>query len=193
MKLCYLDLEATGTDCKIHETVQISFILENPKTGKTFSFSSNVRPFNYKNLDIYQDEAMKVNSLKIEDIKNYPEPEIVYDRIISIFNRCVDKFNSKDKMFFIGYKANYDYDFMRSFFERNNDSYFGSYFWNPPIDVMQKFVLNTMDIRPEIPNMKLKTVCKLMGINVDENKLHDSLYDIQLTRELYKILDEPQK
>jgi len=190
MKLCYIDVETTGNDYKINEIIQISFILENSKTGKTFSFSSNVRPVNYKNLDIYQEEALKINGLKIEDIIKYPESEEVYNRIITIFNKCVDRFNSKDKMFFIGYKSEFDNNFMRSFFERNNDNYFGSYFWNPPIDIMQKFAIATMDIRYEIPNMKLSTACKLMGINVDEEKTHDSLYDIEITRQLDKILDE---
>lgn len=38
---------------------------------------------------------------------------------------------------------------------------------------------------PKLPDFKLLTVCKYLGIPVDETKLHDALYDIELTRELF--------
>lgn len=37
-------------------------------------------------------------------------------------------------------------------------------------------------------NFKLATVAKFMGINVDEEALHDAFYDIYLTREIYKLM-----
>lgn len=40
-------------------------------------------------------------------------------------------------------------------------------------------------VRHELPNFKLASVAKHSGIAVDENRLHDSQYDIELTRELW--------
>ena len=39
--------------------------------------------------------------------------------------------------------------------------------------------------RDKLPNFKLATVAKHIGISVDESRLHDSEYDIELTRKLW--------
>lgn len=40
-------------------------------------------------------------------------------------------------------------------------------------------------------NFKLMTVARTMGIEIDENKLHDATYDIELTRDIfYKIINK---
>ena len=40
--------------------------------------------------------------------------------------------------------------------------------------------------------MKLKTVAKYLGIEVDKSKLHDAWYDIEITRQIYaKLLIHP--
>jgi DNA polymerase-3 subunit epsilon len=35
-------------------------------------------------------------------------------------------------------------------------------------------------------NFKLKTVAQEMGIEVDESKLHDAKYDLELTYQIYQ-------
>jgi hypothetical protein len=51
-------------------------------------------------------------------------------------------------------------------------------------------------VRAELTNFKLSTVARHCGISVDDKRLHDSLYDIELTRELWlsarRILDRPR-
>lgn len=42
--------------------------------------------------------------------------------------------------------------------------------------------------RPDMPDFKLATVAKWMGIEVDEAKLHDATYDLILTRGIYERL-----
>lgn len=42
-----------------------------------------------------------------------------------------------------------------------------------------------MHERAAMVDFKLKTVCRHMGIEVVEEKLHDAEYDIDLTRQLY--------
>lgn len=49
----------------------------------------------------------------------------------------------------------------------------------------------TMGARNDMENFKLMTVAKTMGIEIDENKLHDATYDIELTRDIfYKIINK---
>ena len=53
------------------------------------------------------------------------------------------------------------------------------------------------DKRAELSNFKLATVAKHCGIDVDASRLHDSQYDIELTRDLWlaarKIVDRGNK
>ena len=39
-----------------------------------------------------------------------------------------------------------------------------------------------------MPNFKLSTVAKQLGVFVSDDKLHDALYDVDLTREAYHIM-----
>jgi hypothetical protein len=40
-------------------------------------------------------------------------------------------------------------------------------------------------VRAELSNFKLASVARYCGIKVDDSRLHDSLYDIELTRGLW--------
>lgn len=42
-----------------------------------------------------------------------------------------------------------------------------------------------MGVRNDMENFKLMTVARTMGIEIDENKLHDATYDIELTRDIF--------
>ena len=39
-----------------------------------------------------------------------------------------------------------------------------------------------------MPSFKLKRVAKELGILVEEEKLHDAVYNVYLTREIYRIV-----
>jgi DNA polymerase-3 subunit epsilon len=41
-----------------------------------------------------------------------------------------------------------------------------------------------------MPDFKLKTVAKEVGLVIDESKLHDAVYDVMLTRDIYKLITE---
>ncbi len=42
--------------------------------------------------------------------------------------------------------------------------------------------------RSSLNNFKLATVAKVLGLEFDEASMHDALYDIELTRELFYLL-----
>lgn len=112
----------------------------------------------------------------------------IYKTFVGDLDKFVDRYDKTDKMYLIGYNINFDAEWMRAMFIRNKNEFFGSYFFYPPIDVMQlaayKFMKN--NIHPE--NFKLATVCKQVGIRVDDKNLHDAMYDISITRQLYNKL-----
>lgn len=181
MKIMFIDTETTGVDVTKHAVIQIAGILYyidgNTMTEKE-RFNFNVRPFRGELLD---PKAMEVNGKTREDLENYPSPTDVYLNLVNIFKQHVDKFNKKDKFFFAGYNARFDYDFLRSWFEKNGDPYFGSWFFFPPIDVMNLAAFALMEHRAELPNFKLGTVAEYLGVTPQEGNLHDALVDIETT------------
>lgn len=112
----------------------------------------------------------------------------IYNNLIKFLDSVINKFDPKDKAYFIAYNAKFDNDFIRQLFLKNKNDFIGSYFYNPVIDVMQLAAHKFMrkNIRPD--NFKLGVVCKYFGIKVNDNKLHNALYDIQKTKELYNKL-----
>ena len=71
----------------------------------------------------------------------------------------------------------------------NGDKYYGSYFWHPPICVMNMAAQKLAHRRADLPNFKLTTVAEAIGVACEGNA-HDATYDITLTREVYKKLLE---
>jgi DNA polymerase III epsilon subunit-like protein len=87
----------------------------------------------------------------------------------------------------VGYNARFDADFIRSFFEKCGDQYFGSWFWFPPIDVMNLALIKLMDKRATMPNFKLATVANVLGLE-PEGRLHEAHADIRLTQQIFNNL-----
>jgi DNA polymerase-3 subunit epsilon len=97
----------------------------------------------------------------------------------------VDRFNKKDKIFLCGYNnVKFDNEFLRELFNRNGDKYFGSWFWSGGIDLMILALEKLRHKRAEMDNFKLMTVAKELGIVLNESKLHNAVYDIELTIEI---------
>lgn len=189
-KLFVYDLETTGVQFWKHGIHQISgMIIIDGKFKEEFNFKVAPHP-----KAIIEDEALAVGGITKEQLLYYPPQLTVYKELIKVLSKYVDKFNKKDKFHLMGYNnASFDNQFFRAFFTQCEDKYFGSWFWSDTIDVM---VLASNKLRHERSNMvdfKLKTVSAYLGIEVDETKLHDALYDIQLTKEVYDVVSKPVK
>ena len=181
----YYDTETTGTNHRKHSIIQLSGIIE--KNGKEIDrFKFNVKPHPKA---IIEPEALVANGHKLEDLQGYEDMGRVHKRLIAILSRYVDRYNPKDKAWLIGYNNRaFDDFFLRKFFELNDDIYIGSWFWNDTIDVLVLASQQLQGQRSMLKNFKLQTVAEFLGIDVDPEKLHDSMYDTEITREARKIL-----
>ena len=122
----------------------------------------------------------------------YPLPEDTYKKFEALLSSHVNKYNKGDKLFFIGYNAKFDSDFVRQFMSLNNNKYYGSYFWNPYIDLMTIAASQLMNERDSMPDFKLATVARMLGLDVDNERLHDAEYDIYITMRIYsRLLQKP--
>lgn len=190
MKLLFFDLETTGTNPARHGIHQISGMIEIDGVERE-RFDFKVRP-NPKAEVL--DEALAVGGVTREQIESYPPMEDVYRDFVGMLSRYVNKFNKADKFFLVGYNnAAFDNQFLRGFFLQNGDNYFGSWFWSNSVDVMVLASQYLLAERPLMPNFKLSTVAAQLGVVVSEDKLHDALYDIYLTREAYHLMIDEAK
>lgn len=189
-KLFFFDLETTGLKYWKNGIHQISgAIMIDGEIKEKFNFK--VKP--HKDC-VIEDEALEVAGVTREQIALYPEMSVVYGKIISMLSKYVDKFKKTDKMYLVGFNnSGFDNNFFRAFFtqnaktdkEREYGNYFGSWFWADTHDVMV-FASNYLRMkRTQMDDFKLKSVAKAVGIEVDEEKLHDAAYDIDLTMQIY--------
>lgn len=184
-KLFFYDLETTGVKYWKNGIHQISgAVVIDGQIKEVFDFK--VRP---NDNALIEEEALKVGNVTKEQIMAYPTMKEVYSKIITMLSKYVDKFDKKDKFHLVGYNnASFDNQFFRAFFVQNNDVYFGSWFWSDSIDIMVMASFKLRKVRHELTDFKQSTVAKYFGIEIDESKLHDAKYDIEICIKIFKML-----
>lgn len=193
MKLFFFDLETTGTEFWKHGIHQISGCIDiNGEVKERFNFRVAPNP-----AAKIVPEALAVGNVTEEQIKAYPPMQEVFALISTMLGKYVDKYNKQDKFYLVGFNnAGFDNQFFRAWFTQNGTTekeraygnYFGSWFWSNPMDVFVMATPKLMAVRHTMEDFKLKTVAKALGVEVDESRLHDAAYDIELTRQIFKLV-----
>jgi DNA polymerase-3 subunit epsilon len=186
--MCFIDCETTGLNNKLHNIFQLSGIVTDPDLTVLEKFDLRFRPFSLEYIDAGSTEKTGMTKEKLENLE-MTAPE-AYQEFIKVLSRHCNKYNKADKMQMVAYNATFDTDFIREFFIKNGDNYFGSWFFTPSICVMQAAAWFTQRVRGALPNFKLGTVCKSAGLTWNEDEAHDALYDVEKTIELYTYLKE---
>lgn len=182
-KLFYFDVETTGLDAKTNAIHQLSGAIEiDGKIVEKFNFK--IKPFEGA---VITEDALKIAGVTAEQINGYTPENEVYSDFIAMLSKYCNRYDNKDKFFLVGFNnASFDNQFLREFFLRNNDDYFGSWFWSGSLDVFILATQKLIDVRHTMKDSKLRTVAETLGIKIDESKLHDAMYDIELTYRIYK-------
>lgn len=183
MKRAYIDLETTGLFPYKHGVTQIAIIIEMDNQIVEQK-DIRVRPFPS---DEIQPRALEVQGRTEHEIMSYPEPDEAMIELETLLGTFVDKYNKNDKFVFVAYNAKFDEEFLRKFFYKSNNKYFGSWFWTPTICAMHLAMHHLQSHRAKLPNFKLETICSALGLSTEEGAgMHDALTDIILTRQLYQ-------
>lgn len=181
MKIFYFDVETTGLFPWKHGIVQLAYVIEVDFEEKE-SGSCFVRPFDSDEID---PKALAVNGLTKQQLDGFPEPTTFFSgTLLPLLAKYVDKYDKNDKFCPAGFNTQFDVDFLQSFFKKNGDKYYGSWFNYDIIDPLQalRFFQPSEEWIQKLPDKKLGTVAKHFGINLDN--AHEALADIQATREL---------
>ena len=186
MKLFFCDLETTGLDPEKHGIHQMSgCLMVDGKIVEEFNW--NMRPPSGVGLSC-SPEALKVTGKTMDMLLSYPPESEQYRNLLAMLGRHIDKRNRADKAYWVGYNANFDVGFARKMFERQEDKFFGSWFWSAPVlDLMPLLGFVFPGLRPRMLNFKLGSVAAELGIK-PSGELHDAKVDIDLCVELFKLI-----
>lgn len=185
IKLLFFDVETTGLLYYKHAIHQLSgqIVIDN-EMKCTFDF--RLRPHKVAEIDR---KALEKSRVMEEQINSYPEAAEAYTSFVQLLSEYVDKFDKQDKFYMVGYNnAKFDNDFLRNLFTLQGDNYFGSWFWNCSIDVMVLATQKLLGKRSEMAHFDLFSVARYFGIEVDEKRLHEAQYDVEITKEVYERL-----
>lgn len=182
------DVETTGVKYYQNGIHQISgMIIEHGEIKAEFDYK--VRPHEGA---VIEQSALDVGGLTKEEIMSYPPMEEIFPEFFKLITKYVpDRFKkgNKDRLHLAGFNnASFDNAFLRAWMFRNGEKYFNAIFHNGSIDVFCMAAVHFAHKRHELEGFQLNDVCRYLGIEVEEDKLHDSLYDIHLTHECFKKL-----
>lgn len=185
MKALFFDTETTGTDYKIHGIHQIS--------GKVLIDGVEMEEFDFKVQPHYgcqfDPKALAICGVTEAQIKAYPHMHTVFPLILAKLAKHVDMSDPQDNIFMFGYNINFDARMFFNFFRLNNGTkHFRNIFWTVPIDVMSLAAHYLMQKRHIMENLKQGTVAKFLGIEVNDSKLHDGVYDLDILIKIYNII-----
>jgi DNA polymerase-3 subunit epsilon len=180
-KILYFDCETTGTDARRHGIIQIAAIAEIDGEVVGY-FDRKVRPFPD---DEIEPTALEVNNINMGEIKSYPDPHFIYKEFINFLSCYIDRYDRSDKFQMVAYNGRFDDDFLRAWFDKLNNRYYGSWFSFPTIDPTNLLATLMIGRRHKLENFKLATVAQYLGVDVKDESLHDSVYDVQLLRQVF--------
>jgi len=190
--LVWVDLETTGLKPKHHGIVEIAMLFEQGGIIVE-EWSSKVNCGEY-NRDVAVDpKALEINGNKLEDISTYPTPFEVHKEI----KAKLAKYYGSEKVSIAGYNvSSFDKLFLEDFYTSNDEKYW-YYLNHKPIDVFEMVKgLQYMGVMDHTYNQKLVTVVEAFGLaskaEIDVNA-HNALWDIQVTRKLWLLLDNALK
>lgn len=183
MKIFYFDTETTGFDPAKNDIIQIAGIAE--VDGKEMSeFNFTCQPFDF---EAVEQSALDVNGITVAQLKEFPKPRQVYNQLIGVLSKYIDRYDWDDKFVMAGQNVNFDAGFLKQFFIKNGDSYFGSWFNYRHVDLLAFTQILRYAGVLEIENAKLETLAEKFKV---ELKAHDALEDIRATKKILAIMLE---
>lgn len=182
-KILYLDEETTGTDPIKNDVIQLAAIVEI--NGKIMErFNMRCQPWDYGTIE---QQALEVNGLTVEKLRTFPEPIELYQAFTRMIGKYIDKYDRMDKFTPAGQNVPFDTGFLKCFFEKCGDKYYGSWMNWRHIDLLPVVRFMRYAGKINLENDKLETIAGHFGITFDA---HDAMADIETTRQLIHMIKD---
>ena len=187
MKTIFIDVETTGLDCYKNSIIEMAAIYEDGEKEEEI-FHAYCKP---DTLPEAFEVIEQLTGITWDLLEKHGLPEnVFYNKFISWLDSLIDKFEKKDKAVFCAYNAAFDNSFVRQLFKRNNNNFFGSYFFPGSLDIMAALELAIRKDKIGIPpSFKNADVAKFLNIEVDEALTHSALYDISLSKKVLEKIE----
>jgi len=184
MKILFVDTETTGLNSDHHDITEIACYFKDSLTNKNSKFHSYIF---YNDYPSDYNEVVKITGLTPEILKEKGKPaQVVFVEFTRWLGSLVDQYNQDDKLIMAGYNVNFDDNFIRNFFSKNNHEYYGSFFYNARLDVMS-FVAAAIyyNLMPIPKSFRLECVAEIFNIKFES---HNAWSDVLATGKVYKKL-----
>ena len=169
------DVETTGLDSRLNDVIELSLsrlgLEEN--TQKTWL----IRPTNFENIE---NDALRINGHKLEEIKKYPEASKV---IVEIENWLIEDGVPASQRALLGQNISFDKDMLEQLWSKcqSRDSFpFGRRY----LDTMQIALLIDYVEGNTSEGYSLSNLIKKYGIR--NEKAHTAAADVRATKELFE-------
>lgn len=181
----FYDVETTGENPNKHSLHQVAGIVEiDEQVQERFNIYSRPHP-----RAILDPEALRVCNVTPERLQGYPDMKDAKNQFCRVLANYINKYDKNSKAYLVGFNnRGFDDKFLRMWFTLCDDPYFGSWFWADTRDTLVLASEYLESRRTSMPNFQLHTVAETLGLEIDQTKLHDALYDVELTREVYRIV-----
>ena len=182
----FYDIESTGLNEYKHSIHQIAGLVDiDNEIVEKFDFKTRPHP-----KALIEPEALSTCKVTKEQILAYPDMKEAYKKFSLLLGRYVDKFDPKQKAWLIGFNnRSFDDRFLFPWFAQNGDTYAGSWFYFG-LDVQSLAAQYLLNRRANMPSFKLKRVALELGLEIDQDRLHDASYEVELTYKIYRIVTE---
>lgn len=180
-KLLFVDVETSGLDPEKHGIIQFAASLD-VGSHTYIDVDYKMKPFPE---DETSAETLAFHGITETTLAGYLDPRDAFRQFKAELIKYIDPYNKKDKAFLIGYNAQFDDRFLRAWFKKNGDKYYGAYFWWPPIDVAVLLSMAYAKKRRDFPNFQLGTVVSVLEEVVDTTGFHDAAFDLKITKALF--------
>lgn len=181
----FYDVETTGENPRKHSIHQIAGLVEvDDMVQEKFNIYSRPHPN-----AILEPAALNVSGVTEEQILSYPSMTDAKNNFCRILAKYINRYDKNQKAYLVGFNnRGFDDRFLRMWFTLCDDQFFGSWFWSDSRDTLVLASEYLESRRTSMPNFQLHTVAETLGIPVEESKLHDARYDVELTRQIYRIV-----
>ena len=181
----FYDVETTGENPRKHSIHQIAGLVEvDDMVQEKFNIYSRPHPN-----AILEPAALSVSGVTEEQILSYPSMTDAKNNFCRILAKYIDRYDKNQKAYLVGFNnRGFDDRFLRMWFTLCDDQFFGSWFWSDSRDTLVLASEYLESRRTSMPNFQLHTVAETLGIPVEKSKLHDARYDVELTRQIYRII-----